>query len=395
MPDDITSIGERLKRVRREHAMTQEDLAEASGVSRDLIAKLEQGRRQTARISSLGALADALDVELSDLLGKRPRLDHGGDGPSVLAVRDALTAMDHLPGIDPAGDDGEATPLDELRATVEAGWARYWRGDFNGLAAIVPGIIGEARVSRRAAGPEAAGMLAQAYQLAACLMVQVGRDDIALIGAERAVRAAADGDDLYQWATVHGTYSWALLHQGRLDEAEQLAARVAQRIEPSFSDPEPAIAAWGNMLMTALAPCAAAGRDISEYVSMGAAAGERVGHRVDVYETAFGPTSAAMQAVHAWSVRGEPGKALDAVKRVDREDLRGISYGAHLLDVGRAHLDARHPKAAIATLQEAQQHAPVWFRHQGIARSVIAELVETEKRLTPPLRSLAHAVGVN
>lgn len=75
MSGDVSSIGERLKRVRRERAMTQEDLAAASGVSRDLIAKLEQGRRQTARVSTLSRLAYGLDCEIGELVDKRERLD--------------------------------------------------------------------------------------------------------------------------------------------------------------------------------------------------------------------------------------------------------------------------------------------------------------------------------
>jgi transcriptional regulator with XRE-family HTH domain len=50
--------------------MTQEELADRANVSRDLVAKLEQGRRHSARLSSLASLARALDVELSALVGR-------------------------------------------------------------------------------------------------------------------------------------------------------------------------------------------------------------------------------------------------------------------------------------------------------------------------------------
>jgi transcriptional regulator with XRE-family HTH domain len=48
--------------------MTQEELADRANVSRDLVAKLEQGQRHTARLSSLASFARALDVELSELV---------------------------------------------------------------------------------------------------------------------------------------------------------------------------------------------------------------------------------------------------------------------------------------------------------------------------------------
>lgn len=61
-------IGYQLRRLRRLRGLTQEELADRADVSRDLVAKLEQGRRHTARITSLASLARALDVELSALV---------------------------------------------------------------------------------------------------------------------------------------------------------------------------------------------------------------------------------------------------------------------------------------------------------------------------------------
>ena len=56
------AIGERIKRLRHDALMTQDDLAAAARVSTDLIRKLEQGRRLTASIGSLHRSA-----------GRRPR----------------------------------------------------------------------------------------------------------------------------------------------------------------------------------------------------------------------------------------------------------------------------------------------------------------------------------
>lgn len=70
------TIGYQLRRLRRLRGLTQEELADRANVSRDLVAKLEQGRRLTARISSLASFARALDVELSALVERAtPVLD--------------------------------------------------------------------------------------------------------------------------------------------------------------------------------------------------------------------------------------------------------------------------------------------------------------------------------
>ncbi|HEV7935863.1 MAG TPA: helix-turn-helix domain-containing protein [Actinomadura sp.] len=392
-----STIGGRLRRLRQERALTQEGLAGLAGVSVDLIAKLEQGRRSSARVTSLMKLSNALDVDLSALVGKRDRIGADRDGGSVLAVRDALLSpslLSDMPGPD-EGDTGEPTPLPELEAAVSVAWDRYWSGEFGALAAAVPGLIGEARVTQRSLGSAAASALAQAYQLAACLLVHLGREDLAAIGAERGIHAAAEGDDEWQWATVQGTYAWVLLHQARLEESERLAIKVAERIEPSFSAPARHVAAWGNMLMTALAPAVAAGKDPSEYISMASAGAERIGRRTDAYQTAFGPATVRMQAVHAYATLKEPGKALKEAAKVRTGELRGISHGRHLLDVAQAHTDARQHRAAVMRLQEARDGAPVWFRHQGIARSLVRDIREAETRLSPTIRSLARSVGLD
>lgn len=99
-----------------------------------------------------------------------------------------------------------------------------------------------------------------------------------------------------------------------------------------------------------------------------------------------------MQACHAYAVTREPAKALTAARKVGPGDLAGISYGRHLLDVAQAHADARHPAAATAVLTQARTVSPVWFRHQGVARFLVTDLCEQQKRLSPALRELAASV---
>jgi transcriptional regulator with XRE-family HTH domain len=387
------TIGDRLRLIRRERNMTQEELAEAAGVSKEIVAKLEQGRRQSARTITLMALSDALDVDLSDLTGKRDRIGADRDGGRVLALRDALISPYLLPGID-AEDDREPTPVVELQRAVDAAAGVYWKGDFGALLARLPGLIGEARHAHASLGPAATRPLALAYDLGASLMVHLGRDDLAALASERAIVTAHAGEDELLWATLHATYSWILLHQARLAEAEGLAVRMADRIEPSFSGESQRIAAWGNLLMTALAPAAAGRRNVAEYISMAGAGAERLGGRVSIYQTSFGPATVAMQATHAYTVLREPARALEAARRIRPGDLQGISHGRHLLDVAQAHVEARHRRAALERLQEARDLSPVWFRHQGVARSLVRDIREEETRPSPAIRSLARSLSV-
>jgi|HubBroStandDraft_1064217.scaffolds.fasta_scaffold04994_3 DNA-binding XRE family transcriptional regulator len=391
MADD--TLGARLRLKRRESSLTQEQLAALSRVSQVMIAKIEQGRRQP-RMPVLFQLASALDVPVSELIDNHPRLAGHSEGASILKIRDALLSPSLLPGSHLDGGDDEPTPVPRLRATVTEAARLYWAGEFAKLAAVLPALISEARLTAQSEGPHASGLLAQTYDLAAALMVHMGKEDLAAIGAERAITAAnASGDELLH-AVLHGSYAWVMLHQGRLRESEHLAITVADSIEPSFSDPPSHIAAWGNLLMTALAPAAAAGRDFDDFISLANAAAERIASPTKTYlgQSPFGRASVAMQACHAYAVTREPAKALTAARKISPCDVAGISYGRHLLDVAQAHADARHSRAATAVLTQARALSPVWFRHQGIARSLVNDLYQQEKRLSPALRDLGASI---
>lgn len=356
-----------------------------------MVKKLEQGQRQTARLTSLTAFASALDVSIGELSGKRPRLDSSGSR-LVLGIRDTLFTPNLLVGVDD-DDDGQPTDAAVLWRAVQKGWQHYWAGRFTPLAQALPGMIGEARLAHRIAGT--VGPLVQAYQLAANLLVHLGREDLAAVAAERGVVAARTGDDELQWVTCYGSYCWALMGQGRHVEAEKIAAKIAARIEPQFSTAGlPQITVWGGMVLWAMAAAVEAGHADTAvgHLDLAKVGAARLAEDRHDYETNFGPTQVAMQATYTYSVLGEPGQALAAAQRVRRRDLRTISYGRHLIDVAQANADARRTDRAVRTLFEAKELAPVWFRHQPAARTLVADLAERQSRLSPTLRDLVSSL---
>ena len=392
---DETTLAARVRRIRRERKLTQEALAARAGISIEMVSKTEQGKRYP-RLPTLMRIATALDVPMSELVDAHPRLNGDQDGASVLVLRDALLSPAIMPEL---GLPDVAAPMaaGELQAAVDDAGATYWAGDFPRMTAILPGLMSAARVTRDAVGPDAAAALAQVYDLAAALLVHLGKEDLAAIAAERAISAAASAGDEHLHAMMQGTYAWVLLHQGRLEQAEEIASAAADRIQPPFSAPDKHIAAWGSLLMTALGPAAAAGSNtVDDYVRLAAAGAERIGRRVPIFQTSFAPATVHMQATYAYAVQREPGKALEAAARVHPADLPGaISQGRHLLDVAQAHVDASHGGEAVQVLAEAHALAPVWLRHQGVARVLVSELLEAQRRLTGPLRELAMATDAD
>ena len=69
----------RLRRIRQGAVMSQEELAERSGVARDTISKLETGRRG-AYPSTIRKLAAGLEVRPQMLMGGVEYLDESSEG---------------------------------------------------------------------------------------------------------------------------------------------------------------------------------------------------------------------------------------------------------------------------------------------------------------------------
>lgn len=66
----MRSIGERIRDERVMWGMTQEELAEATGIDRDKISKIETGDRQV-RVEELGKLAATFEIPADELMQDR------------------------------------------------------------------------------------------------------------------------------------------------------------------------------------------------------------------------------------------------------------------------------------------------------------------------------------
>ena len=84
---DVKETGERIRRLRKEKGWTQTDLGNRIGVQNSAIAKYENGRVPNLKRSTIKALADALGVNPSYLMG----LDEGVEYAS--AYRTTLDLM--------------------------------------------------------------------------------------------------------------------------------------------------------------------------------------------------------------------------------------------------------------------------------------------------------------
>ncbi|MCU7729617.1 helix-turn-helix domain-containing protein [Actinoplanes sp. KI2] len=374
-------IGQRIHELRTERVprLTQQELAERAGVSVDVIQKLEQGRKATARIRTLSAIAVALDVDLSSLLSKPTHLETVPVDGGLLALRRALTPV--------ADALAEPAEPEDLRSQISEAWSAYWSGDYDLLSAFLPGIIGGAR-SLPSRDP-----FAEACQIAACTLVHLGHSDLSLVAADQGLAVV---EDPLLRAAIVGTRSWVLLNQARAADAAVIAIREADAMEPRRRAPKAAISMWGNLLVTAATAAARSGDDdeAQDLLQVAHGAAARLGEDRNDYQTAFGVSQVVMQRVDVSVVAGDYVRAVDAAR--DMPANTGLPLAArarHQTDLAHAHVALGHAAEAERILLNIERMAPRWIRYQIFPRAVVGELLGC-RQPTAAVRSLARRLGV-
>lgn len=397
----MTTIGDRIRSLREFRDLTQEQLADRAGGYLDTIKKLEQNQRQSARINTLRAIARALDVQLERLLGQpivTQQLSEPGGG--LLELRDAIQDISALPGV-PTDDNLEDPPHPDAwcRMVAEA-TDLYWTGEYSSLSGRLPLLLRDGRAVARESSSETVWQnLALTYQLAACLATQAGHPDWAFAAVEKQLDAAQRASDPLAEGMGISTLSWVLLRQGRWEEAQAVAARKADALEPPFRRPTPEhLAVYGNLLIAAATPAARRDEwDVAlEMLSAAQDAAERSG-ALRAYGSAFSLVDVRTQRVNVALAGSEarPEKALEFAHDVMVGDIsRPVHSAAYRVDVAQAQHQTGDSEGALETLLEVETEQPEWIRLQTLATVTVREMLEAERRRNTPLRSLAARLGV-
>ncbi|MFG1950704.1 helix-turn-helix domain-containing protein [Micromonospora sp. NPDC048830] len=406
-----STTGEHLARLRRQASLTQEQLAEHSGISVEVIRKLEQGARRSARLETLHALARALGLPTTALFGDaseaaaRAEPDHR---PLSLAeIRRAVAPVHGLTGVPLIPRAAEPPAPDVLRARLHTVDRAYQANNYAHALAEMPPLLLDVRAAVDLAAadeqPAAYALLARTLHLTGNLLIQLRAGDLAQTALADALQAARRSGDQVVAATVIQGMCWLLMRQGRIAEAAELAVSTADRIEPRFSRAAPAeLAAWGWLTMGAAAAYARDNRpdEAAELVDAAAAAAVRIGERDPGGEHlmmvgGFNAGRVQMQRVENAAVGGDPARVLDLAGMVPPGPTPvGSSWQRHRLDVAWAHAQRRQYPEATAVLQELRQLAPAWLRHQRYARDIVQSIAESRRRtMSKELAELATLVG--
>ena len=383
------TIGYQLRRLRRLRELTQEELADRANLSRDLVAKLEQGRRHTARISSLVSLARALDVELSALVRSATPVPESASSRSVPQLGDGSAIRTG------------ATTMMAASALVDRVHHAYQTARYIEAAGLLPSVTdtvdalaAEAPANERR---EALRLQTSVAIAAAKISTKAGDAGAGRSASERARIAAEAAEDAVGQAAAAYQLTCALLRAGHHEQAEALAVCCAEELRGAAPD----TVTWRGAL-TLIGAIIAAGRgDRAETGRRLDHAGElarRLGTDGNVGWTWFGPTNVKIHRVSAAVALGDPLGALATAQQIDvaamPAGLCGRQAQVHL-DSAWAHTQLRQDALAVIHLLDVERVAPDLMVVSPEARGLIRDLLLRERRgAMPGLRGLALRAGV-
>ncbi|MFI0943602.1 helix-turn-helix transcriptional regulator [Streptomyces sp. NPDC021020] len=386
-----TTMGERLREIRKRRGMGQRELAADSGVSLSAVRKLEQGDYGTPRMETVRALAVALGVPATRLLGSAHETP--GASPAVLdrwaAVRDALDAP-------PAAGGDEAPTVAGVRAAVVAAMPLAAGDRLEELGQVLPLLLRDAA----AVADEPAGRPVHAALLGVTgwMLTQTRQYDAAEAALGRALAGSAGDLDA---AGAVSTRCWLLLRRGRIGEAARLAEEWADRLEPRMSRATPGeLGAWGWLLLRGAAAADRDGRgdDAERLLRLAGSAAAALGQREvpGGFLRAYDARTVQLKEAEHAMISDRPDEVLQLSASISWDGMRPTSnnLNRNRLDQAAAQARLRRYPEAVDTLETVWQAAPQWLPHQQYARDVLARVVERRRTLTPRMRVLADAVNL-
>ncbi|MFE5582144.1 helix-turn-helix domain-containing protein [Kitasatospora sp. NPDC056531] len=400
---EMLTIGERVAWYRRRRGMSQEVLAGQVGRTADWLSKAENGRIELDRLSVIKLLANALGVQLSDLLAEPSELSSILGAPhNLAALREALTDYKQVSPLLAADTTDEKPDLKILRAAVGSAWSAYQDAKYSRATRLIPDILTQAhRAVRMHEGNQqlqAKALLAMAYQGAAMVLTKIGEADLAWVAADRGLSAAQESDNMAATCSLFRSVTHCLLANGRLTAAEELVTSAASSLKVTLDNTDPAhLSVYGTLFLVG-STAAARSEDrntVREFLAEADRVAQRLGRDANHMWTAFGPTNVAIHRVSTAMELGDVQLAADQGPRVDSSALPLERRIRHSLEIARAFSAQNRMDEALALVLDAEELAPEQIRYHFIPRQLVTGWVRQQRgRPSYLLAGVAHRLGI-
>ncbi|MEZ0064329.1 transcriptional regulator with XRE-family HTH domain [Streptacidiphilus sp. MAP12-20] len=375
------SIGERIAWYRRRRGLSQEVLAGLVGRTADWLSKIENNRIDLDRLSTIKALADALDVQLADLLAEPSLLEWTREthGPTVIVLRDVLMDYRNMSALLPASPTGAVDPdLLRLRQEVSTAWTAYQDGSYAHATKLIPALVGHAQ---EAVGffegddlLRAKSLLALTYQSAAMVLTKLGEVDLAWLAADRGLAAAQESGEPVVIGSLFRSVSHCLLANGRFQAARQLTHDAADYLEHGLETSSPThLSVYGTLFLVGAMAAAQDGdrSSANDFLLRADVAAQCLGRDANHLWTAFGPTNVAIHRVATALELGDAQLASTLGPRVDTTGLPTERRVRHAMELARAESALNRTDEALTLLLDAEQLAPEQVRYHRIPRQLV------------------------
>lgn len=391
LPHDHT--GARVKRLRLERHLTQQALADLSGISLSAVSKGEQGVKPFSPYT-VGQLARAMRVEVATVTGQPYTTELREDQLDILIrpIREALDVYDL--GADP---DITPRPYRLLADDAEALLIAVRAGEIKQAATLVPGLIQEATTAAHTA-PSHEGwlLLASTYRSAYDVASKLGYSDLAVIALARMDWAAERGSS----ATLGGIYRYmralTYLRDGQYRTGQRLTALGLSIVEQADAGHEREVVTGQLHLGAAVM----AGRSKDKARAEGhLAEAERIaagtGEATKTHYLAFGPTNVSVHRVSVLAELDEYGKAAQTGRSVQvPQDWPKSRKSHHYAELARAQLWTGDLNASFENLLRARKAAPQQARYHQTVRDTYSGLEAAHRQLPDSFLSYGNWLGV-
>jgi transcriptional regulator with XRE-family HTH domain len=395
----LPTLGDRVKELRREQGLDQRGLADVVKRSVSWVSQVERGEIVVSDVGMLQRLAVALSVpsrQLVELILGEEAGEMERQRPYVEILRLALAGHPAPQAALGVAPQRTLAAADDLPRQVEKAWVLVHASTFEELgpllAALIPDLEARSRRSEDDNRVEVFSLLADAYQVAAAMLVKVGDVGAGWIAADRAIsagercgdRALIMAGQLRMGHTfVNSSEDELALHV--LRQAVALAKTLASDAEPGLISLTGACA----LLLSVLEARRGNAEDARRHLKVAAGLARRLGEDRNDHGTEFGPTNVKL---HQVAVEVELGNASEALRLATPVDASGMSaerQARFLVDVARAHALRREVARSVAALTEAEAIAPTEVSDSRRVRELLEDLEHLSKgRPIPGLRPL-------
>jgi len=377
-------IGERVRFYRTASRRTKVVVAGLAGITPDYLYQIERGQK-VPTVAVLTQLAEVLRVSVGELLGGRPERE-------TKQVKAAAGDAIHRALTSPIAVNDEPPHLPKLRSGVQDAW-RTWQTSphrYSQLTQRLPTLITDIEAAVRNSRAEQArthratqGCASDLYGLLRTVTKRLGRVDLSLLAADRAVRSAETADDPLRLAASHWNMTQVLLADGAPEAAEAVAVKAAEKVRPLMSSgAHHAVALYGSLILLEAVAAARNGDawTARDRVRQAAPLAARTGE-CNAYWTAFGPTNVAMYAVSVEVEAGEAVEGLRLAAHVEHDRSPSIERRvAFLIDHAQAYEQRRDFASALTLLATAEREAPEDMRYRARAHTVLRAVVQRGRR---------------